>query len=333
MIELHLTSAAFGGVRFGFSPLGEAARSIVTLTRGDPRHHTPWRDWAWPRLDRVDLGLLLTLLPPGRWFPDLLSPAVVGTDVSMDDQLEQLSRVDPDDARAQLEDTWDGRPLPDILLLALSEPGFGARVADEIEQYWRLVVEPHWDRVRGTLELDVSARVHRMLAEGIGAMFTDMHPEVRMDGEVLRVDKPSHDEVTAVAERLTLVPSVFARPALALAYTPPATFEIVYPVAGSDEVWDHLATDAGPTDGLGVLLGRTRAGVLALLAVPMSTTALARRLGQSPATISEHLAVLRDCELVRSWRSGRQVLYVRTALGASLLGTAAASAGAGVAGA
>jgi DNA-binding transcriptional ArsR family regulator len=323
VIELHLTSAAFGGVRFGFSPLGEAARSVVTLAQGDPRHHAPWRAWAWPRLDRVDLGLLLSMLPAGRWFPDLLSPAVVGTDVALEDQLEELARVEAEDAREQLVDTWDGRPLPDVLLVALSEPGFGARVADEIDRYWRLAVEPHWDRVRGTLELDVSSRVHRMLAEGVPAMFADMHPEVRMAGEVLRVDKPAHDEVRASAERLTLVPSVFARPRLSLAYTPPATFEIVYPVAGADEVWDHLATGPTGADGLGVLLGRTRAGVLGLLAVPMSTTALARRLGQSPATISEHLAVLRDCELVRSWRSGRQVLYVRTALGASLAGTAA----------
>jgi hypothetical protein len=321
VIELHLTSAAFGGVRFGFSPLGEAARSIVTLAQGGPHQHAPWRRWAWPRLDPVDLGLLLSLLPPGRWFPDLLSPSVVGTDVDLRDQLEQLAGVDNEAAREQLDDTWDGRPLPDLLLLALAEPGFGARVADEIDRYWRLVVEPHWDRVRGVLELDVATRVHRMLGEGVPSMFVDMHREVSMAGEVLRIDKPAHDEVTARAERLTLVPSVFAMPRLALKYTPPATFEVVYPVAGSDAVWDHLVSPSGAGDGLAVLLGRTRAAVLALLAVPMSTTSLARRLGQSPATISEHLAVLRDCELVRSWRSGRQVLYVRTALGASLAGT------------
>ena len=54
----------------------------------------------------------------------------------------------------------------------------------------------------------------------------------------------------------------------------------------------------------------------------MSTTSLSRELGQSPATISQHLAVLRECGMVRSWRSGRSVLYQQTALAASLVGAA-----------
>ncbi len=48
--------------------------------------------------------------------------------------------------------------------------------------------------------------------------------------------------------------------------------------------------------------------------MPLSTTQFARELGQSPASVNEHLSVLRDSGLVTSRRSGRSVLYRQTPL-------------------
>ena len=50
----------------------------------------------------------------------------------------------------------------------------------------------------------------------------------------------------------------------------------------------------------------------------MSTTQIARNLGQSAGSVNQHLAVLRESGMVTSWRSGRSVLYRQTALGGSL---------------
>ncbi|MGH3461416.1 MAG: ArsR/SmtB family transcription factor [Kribbellaceae bacterium] len=72
-------------------------------------------------------------------------------------------------------------------------------------------------------------------------------------------------------------------------------------------------------DALGALVGRARAAILARLDVPMTTTALARELGQSAGTVSTHLSILRACGLLTSWRAGRSVLYRRTPLAASVL--------------
>ncbi|MDQ6608139.1 MAG: helix-turn-helix domain-containing protein, partial [Actinomycetota bacterium] len=49
------------------------------------------------------------------------------------------------------------------------------------------------------------------------------------------------------------------------------------------------------------------------------TSDLARELGQSMPAVSAHLGVLRRAELVTSWRTGRRVLYQRTALATSVV--------------
>jgi DNA-binding transcriptional ArsR family regulator len=48
---------------------------------------------------------------------------------------------------------------------------------------------------------------------------------------------------------------------------------------------------------------------------------LAGQLGLSPAAVSEHLKVLKDTTLVTARRSGRLVLYQRTAAATALLAT------------
>jgi DNA-binding transcriptional ArsR family regulator len=73
---------------------------------------------------------------------------------------------------------------------------------------------------------------------------------------------------------------------------------------------------------LGRVVGRSRAVLLRLLEVPMTTTELARVLGQSPGTVSGHLAVLHGTGLLTSWRSGRAVLYQRTPLAELVLSAA-----------
>ena len=71
-------------------------------------------------------------------------------------------------------------------------------------------------------------------------------------------------------------------------------------------------------NSLANLLGRTRAAVLGLTAVPTSTTAIAHELGQSRSTISQHLSVLREAGLVDARRSDKSVLYSQTPLAISV---------------
>ncbi|MFI7048926.1 ArsR/SmtB family transcription factor [Streptosporangium sandarakinum] len=54
---------------------------------------------------------------------------------------------------------------------------------------------------------------------------------------------------------------------------------------------------------------------------PVTRPAPARVSGVTPSAVSRHLRVLHESGLVSHERSGRNVLYLTTALGASLLGT------------
>jgi DNA-binding transcriptional ArsR family regulator len=66
-------------------------------------------------------------------------------------------------------------------------------------------------------------------------------------------------------------------------------------------------------------LGAGRAFVLAEMHIPSTTSNLAHRVNLSRATVSEHLAILRDAGLVTAERRGREVLYRQTPLAAALL--------------
>ena len=97
---------------------------------------------------------------------------------------------------------------------------------------------------------------------------------------------------------------------------PPLQPMVVYPKQ-ADRLWDpENARNPSP---LAALLGSVRAGVLETLVTPSSTTDLAGRLGVTPGAVSQHLGVLRGCDLVIARRVGRRVIYSHTATGEALV--------------
>lgn len=94
----------------------------------------------------------------------------------------------------------------------------------------------------------------------------------------------------------------------------PHRYAVYYPVTGA------LAEVGGRrADGLSPLLGRNRARILSELDEPASTSHLVTRTGLPLGTVGGHLRVLLDAGLVLRRRSGREVLYWRTALGDTLV--------------
>jgi DNA-binding transcriptional ArsR family regulator len=148
----------------------------------------------------------------------------------------------------------------------------------------------------------------------------NLHPELEYAEDALRILWPTWQSQNRLdGAGVLLVPCVFAWPSL-LVDTSPQCPTLIYSPRGVGQVWDGSARSSAPS--LADLLGRSRAALLARLDLPLSTTQVARDLGLSAASVSEHLSVLRRSRLVTSRRSGRQVLYQRTALGTDLLGAA-----------
>jgi DNA-binding transcriptional ArsR family regulator len=95
----------------------------------------------------------------------------------------------------------------------------------------------------------------------------------------------------------------------------PGRYAIIYPSSGAlAEPGQRLVPHS-----LSALLGSGRAQVLALLDAPKSTTQLVALTGQGLGSVGRHLRVLLAAGLLGRRRSGRSVLYYRTAAGHTLL--------------
>jgi len=321
VIDFELSVDVLGNTRFAFSPLAEVCCSLRLLGMPQPAHlHTPWLRQVCDRLAGVDMELLTAVAPPGKWATSFLFPRASGTQTTIEQQLEELTRLSPDKLRADLEKVWadQGPPGRARELIAAGPKGPGI-LAEAIWEYWDAAIAPYWVTMCGVLEDDVSHRASRALSGGLFDLLADLHPEITLVGHTLSIDKPQHHDASYAGAVLTLVPSVFVWPRLVVGHEVEGAFELTYAARGVGRVWEGVEAQTRPDDPLGALLGRTRATILAMLAVPRSTTQVARELGQSPGSISQHLSVLKESGMVTSWRTGRSVLYRQTPLATSLV--------------
>lgn len=321
MVRFVFTVEDLARTRFAISPMWELERSLVALR--DPSHaalHVPWLRSLSGRLDGLALEKAVALTPPRGFNPDFLTPPPAGPLGSIEDDLAALratplAQIRSDMAlfRSQqpsgraIADTWLAHPRREV-----------RRLADLLEAYWARAVEPVWPRVRAFLDADIAYRARRLAAGGPAALFADLAEGVAWEQPGLDVVVPLHDATVELAGRgLLLMPSAFAAIRPFVIDRAPWQPTLVYPARGIATLWQ----DAAPApEGLARILGATRAAILADLAAPRSTTEVAQRLSLSPGGTSHHLTALRDAGLVTGRRVGRQVLYVRTALGDALAG-------------
>lgn len=322
MVAIGLSAGAVARVRFALSGLWEVVAGVRVL-RDPGRHaiHLPWATRVRPRLAEAGLldpgaGLLWLLVPPAPgYLPDFLTPPPAGPDPDLAGELATLRATPPEAVRAQL-DLLPG-PRPAALDALYADPVAGlARLAAEIEAYWRLAVAPDWPRIRAVLDADIFHRARRMAADGAAGLLNDLHERVRWEGDALLV---SQRHCTApdvpVGGGLVLVPSVFVWPSV-LSIAAGDVSQLAYPARGVGTIWE---TPVGAPDALGAVLGRGRARLLAALDAPRSTTELSRRTGLSPAAVSQHLSALRAAGLVVTRRQGRSMLSSRTAVADALV--------------
>lgn len=320
VIRLRLGPGDLGRIRFAYSPLTEVAHCVYMLAGNRVRR--PYRMWhraVAPNLSAVDMELLYAVIPDRPMIADFLFDGTVRQTTTFDDQLEALATLPGDALGAELDIIWDGdeMPMPARKLLADGEGG-AARLAEALGDFWRVAVKPFWPDLRAILDDDVIFRTGRLVNGGIEGLFADLHPQVRLSGDVLEFDRKTEHERGLGGDGLTLVPSVFGWPGCVISCNAVGSVCLSYAARGVGTLWDRSRTVAS-TPALAELIGRTRAAILNELAVPRSTTELAQQLGQSAPSVSQHLAVLRRSGLAASWRSGRRVLYQCTPLATSLI--------------
>lgn len=328
-MPLHLRLGAEDLVRcrFAVSPLCETHEAVRMLGRPH-RHgyHRPWLRRTREAAAGLDLSLLwLFMAPGGGYTPDFLGPppeAPFPASPTFADELARMRATGPAVAHREMARSLactPGAAEGPLGRSLLADPASAvARLADLTELAWRTLVAPDWPRLRRVLESDIGHRSRQLAGGGLELLFADLHPDLSWTDGVLTVRAPTapHELRDPGGQGVLLMPSGFVWPDVVSGFAAPWPPAVIYPARGVGDLWQRSLPQ--PPGALVRLLGVHRAALLADLAEPASTTALAERHGLAVSSVSAHLGVLRATGLLTSARSGRQVLYRRTALGAEL---------------
>ncbi len=292
------------GSRFLVSPLAETTATLMALERGTVAQQAVYRR----QLSPVTASLVRTALGR-RWVADFLTPTPTGVSgLAFGDELEAISGADPARARADLEESSRG-----ALPVELERDDLPSLMAEVLTCVWTEVVRPRWDRSRRILEADVLSRTARLGSSGWAAALDTMRPGMRWLGDGrLRINALDYPPREVLGARLFFVPVTMKHGWVS--YDESDRHAVVYPCAGVLASPDRVVPA-----GLGKLVGPARAAVLTLLGTPMSTTQLVALTGQQLGSVGGHLRVLLEAGLIGRRRTGRSVLYYRTAAGEVLL--------------
>lgn len=327
VIELQMAADDLTRLRFAYSPLAEAIRSLNVLHSGHVQPwHRRWADDTRQRLRGLDTTLLQAIAPPGKILPtpplDLIAAA------SVQHQLELVANWPPGHLRAELESVWRGRPMATAAREVIADGPAGARrIAAALATYWDIAIAPHWDRMRAALEADIAYRARHAALGGITTMVNDLHPQLRLDQSTIhlaRTFNTCNGTLEASGKGVLLMPSIFTGPDINFDPAALGMPSIAYSPRGLGAIW-HNGTSTADEDPVSAVMGKGRTAILRNTELPRTTTELAGELHLSGATISVHLTTLRRCGMVTSWRSGQRVYYQRTPLAASILTAAANS--------
>lgn len=299
--------------RFTISPMTDTVCALLTLHR--PRR--PWQHaWRRPHVSAYQEMLarrpvaraLVTAAFGRRWMADFLTLAPATAAPTIDQELAAVAARSDEQIRADLRATTPG-PLDDVL----SADGLSQEAVFLLDWVWTHTVRPEWPVREQRLRADVVARTSVLSAEGWAGVFPDLADTMQWlgNGRLQVNDLPEPPLPLDRAEQLIFVPAHCGHGWVL--WDQPTRFGMVYPVRG-------ILVDAAPPapDGLDRLIGPNRAAILRRLGTPVSTSHLVALTGLSLGSVSDHLRVLLDAGAVTKQRSGREVLYWRTPLGAAL---------------
>jgi len=319
MLRIHFTGADLARTRLASAPdpLWELSLSIHVLrsrrpdiTLGD------WRKTIGDRLRfgapaRAEVDLLLELNPPFGYFPDFLTPAEAQTGFSAG--VDAIVRTPQRQVRRDL-DLLARHTRPSLQATDVLRTGGMTALRRSLVRYREVALDPIWSRVRTAVEADLAGRRNQLAHEGVDGLLAGLGAATRWTGDVIEIESYHGDrELHLNGRGLTLIPAFFKAPGRPITLVdenlPPV---LVYPI-------DRAGGENGRPRALSELIGRTRAAVLEAVVHGSTTGEVARRLGVSPASASQHLTVLRDNGLVMSVREGNRVRHLPTPLGRSLL--------------
>ena len=321
MIEYIFRTEDLARTRFAISPVWETAAAIRALRNPSVASlHLPWVKRIRPHLKEMDLSLPLALLPRKGYIADFLTPPPISPLMSFEDELEVIRATPPELVDHDVMLLIEAGSPPDSLQPFLDDPeGSVERLADALEEFWEVAMEPDWGRIQSLLEADILYRSRRQAEGGLDLLFSDLHGEVDWGGDVLTIQCTcAVPDLDLAGRGLVLVPTAFSPHKTSAMTEEPWQPTLIYPARGVALLWEEA--EQAP-EALAKVVGKSRAALLADLSAPRTTTDLAQRLDMTPGGVSQHLSVLKDSGFVTARRNGRAVLYCRSELADQLVTT------------
>ena len=312
MGEFIVDADVLARTRFGTSQLTESLAGLVILRSPDVR---PWHR-GWYDTHAAAFRARLADDPVGRallahafgssWTADFLTVPPTAPDQALEEELVYLQSLDDDRIRADLRFVSGNLPAE------LTATALATTAADLLRWVWDQTIAHEWDRRLRVLRADVISRTARLSSEGWSGALDGIAPGVRwLANGRLQVNAHPYPPRDIRGRDLLLI-AAHSRGSW-VSWRLPDTFAVVYPVTGV------FASGPAPMpEALARLVGRNRARILTALAAPTSTSALAASTGLPLGSVGGHLRVLLDAGLLERRRSGREVLYWRSASGESL---------------
>ncbi|MFB7849531.1 ArsR/SmtB family transcription factor [Streptomyces sp. NPDC056053] len=326
MLRIHFSAGDLTRTRVTDHP-NPLWESVLSLHQLRERQSDPamlhWQKHVI-RNGRAPLRLLLPLVPARGYFPDFLTP--VESAEGFEAGLDALLSTPRPQLRLQITRLAKDKP-PDPWLRAVAEGGSPVlhRLGEALRAHRHHALGGMWQRIRDRVEADRAWRARTQFLGGTDAMLRTFGPALRWRPPVLEADYPVEADMCLDGRGLLLIPSYFCHRAPVALADPALPPTLVYPARAAVPAAAPPPEPAGPH--LARLLGHTRAAVLESLDGECTTSELARRVGISLSSASEHATVLRNAGLVSSNRLRNSVRHSLTPVGLALLGTGATAHG------
>jgi DNA-binding transcriptional ArsR family regulator len=258
----------------------------------------------WDRMLLPQIRPLAELVRPGRFIPDFFNSARP----DFDEAVRQVLDVPATRVRDQIASML-GTTSPWLRSFAAGTPTSRQDLRSALHSGFRDLLCANWPDTRQAFEAEVRLRSSQVVARGLGDVLCNLHPSISWTSPALHVELGWDAEISLRGTGLLIVPVLngLTRPAVSMFAEPqPLLF---YPVASPQPGGASLE----------LALGRTRTLVLRALTSERTTTELAKHVGVSLPTASQHATALRTAGFVSTHRNGRSVRHRLTRRGWELL--------------
>ena len=310
--ELHIGRLDAATVRVSLDPY-LSVLALTTDALGGRRRGAPesWRRHIRSAVSPAHAQAVWPLVAPGHSVtPDSVSPINPVLETSVDEQVERLRDLSPDDLLADLDEVFGAGPPRHWQAVARQPRQWLRGYAGAMSQVWN-AVRPAWRDARPLLDREV-ARVGAAAVRGrLDVVLGGIHPSGRFEDGVLKIRDPEPARFELAGRPLVLVPMVSGGDALICSLDQPDAVWLGYPVPGAARLFQG-APQAPPAGELELLLGPVRAQLLSALTRPITMGELATLTRLTPSAITYHCERLSAAGLVRRTRNGREVRVTLT---------------------